>query len=350
MKKTKLPFFTLHVLLILSFAITPQLCYPEPYNVLIVPGLGGGGAQGVGRVFYEKNFSGYDTVEIFEKLSDNDLGQKNCQEKFNQKLQGNGKVDFIYASSQGTATVLNSTAISPSILKDCKGVVLEASLGSGNSGIYQEVYENFNSKVSIKIPKFPGSYYILPYLATMVLRHYSPAGQQAIFSVEHFPKDIPIVLMHAKDDSEVPFSDSCALYYKLKEQGNNVYFIPIESEEHCDLCFHEDCSNEIKAIRKILNLSKDDVNLLQYQPNHQRFKQHYDLLVTRENRIRMISKIFPWLFLFGGLTLLYKYILPSTLKETLSIANLPSLGATFRTNFCSALVGGMKAQNGVHNL
>ncbi|MFC1870692.1 prolyl oligopeptidase family serine peptidase [Candidatus Dependentiae bacterium] len=213
-----------------------------------------------------------------------DLGQSFCERHLDDALKIGNKEGVIYATSQGTATALNYVA-SSNRANQIKALVLEAAMASGNSAIYHTVT---GPLMDMKIVKnIPGSYYVLPYLANLVCPGYRPAGKQAIKSIDNIPNDLPIIIIHSEGDKQLPFEGACALYNRLRKNGNeNVYLVRKEGAQHIRILNSDNDKSMVKRILKkhLLRSGEDCDNLSEFQPDPSRFGKEYQDLIAKERR------------------------------------------------------------------
>jgi len=261
--------------------------------VYAVPGQNGLGSESD----YIKGVLGKDTkiVKVATPERFRDLGQSFCERHMSEAFEKNDNKQgaIVYATSQGTATSLNYLADTDKG-KKIKALILEATLASGNSAIYHTVTGPLmNMNICTKIPF---SYYLLPYAANFFMPGYRPAGKQPIKSIDAIPTDIPIVIIHSKNDMQLSYDDACALYYGLRSKGNdNVYFIHKEDCGHVRILESEDERNIIKRVLKkhglmVGILSVEEADLSAYQPDPMQYKAHYDDLIAKETRHTYIER------------------------------------------------------------
>jgi hypothetical protein len=308
-------------------------------HAIIIPGLNSGGGKYGKEILKQHGIMIHDAGTIRSWI---DLGQNNCIKHFKvaidllQKATGIGGI-IILASSQGTATTFNYVAQHP---EKVRMIIGEGIMASGNSAIQWTV----DQCVIPKIRHVPGSYYILPFLAKIVrFWSYNPTGIQAIHSVDKIPNDIPVVLVHCKNDFQLAYSDAEAIYARLRMNGNeNAYLIPIERDksiskydqrQHIDLI--EPNSPQSAIIDAILvkhNLSprhdaqnrdkkilpeKFDLTPYQPKPNN----AAYTRLITLENRLRTIVPFVKWSICAGIVFLGYRFLA----KNSLMLPSMPSV-------------------------
>jgi len=224
-----------------------------------------------------------------------DLGQSGCMKKLKDTLQSNKNEFILYAGSQGTGTALNFFSKNSKYAGKCKGMVLEAILGSGNSAIYhtatgplaeETVEPHLGAFLSSKLKWVPGLYYLGPYLAKIVLFHsYSPGGDQPIKLVENLNIDGPIIIVHSEQDQVLSHEDARAIYYALTQKKDNVYFISKEGSEHVEIItpsdtFVQNILSHHNIIPKKESIDRSNIHC--YQPDPEDHKAAYDELIAKE--------------------------------------------------------------------
>ncbi len=239
-----------------------------------------------------------------------DLGQSGCMKHLKDALQDNEEEFIIYANSQGTATALNLLSQNPQYKEKCKGIVLEAVLGSGNSAIYHTITEPHTLK-SFPSPslcnflkKVPGLYYVAPYFAKVLFPTHSPGGDQAIKSVENLDIDGPIIIAHSKADLQLSYEDACAIYYALRQNNKDVYLISKEVVQHINLFrnnwnpFYGPINDtSVKDILAFHGLSPAEIsavnplNFSEYQPDLAELKPVHDELKAKERNHVWIKRM-----------------------------------------------------------
>ncbi len=210
-----------------------------------------------------------------------DLGQSSCTKHLKDALQNNEDDFILYANSQGTATALNFLSQNPKHKDNCKGIVLEAVLGSGNSAIYHSTTVRFVPALK----KIPGLYYLAPYLAKIFFLTYWPAGDQPIKSVKNLKINGPIIIGHSKKDPELSYKDACAIYYALRQKNDDIYFISKNGNKHVELFRNRNNASTVRNILASHGLSPAGVNsidLRDYQPDPADHKAAYDELMAKE--------------------------------------------------------------------
>lgn len=262
----------------------------EPQSrVYAIPGQNGSGCEfeHVSEMFGDDGY-----VDVSTPLLTADLGQNRCLKFLREALDRhpNDKNIIAYAVSQGTATVLNHLAETKDQRIKC--VVLQAPLVSGNSAILHTLggpLMNFP-----RLAKLPFAHYWIPYLAKILFPFYWPAGKQPIKSIQKIDRRVPIVIVHAKDDPQLPYAGACALYYGLRSQGrDNVYFMGKDGNRHMWLLNEHD-KPAIDAILARHGLRQQTaqlaaVDLSRYQPDHMQFKADYDDLIAKEKKHTLLK-------------------------------------------------------------
>ncbi len=262
----------------------------DDFHFIIIPGQNGMG----GTYFQKHNLSSVFSNDITRIATPGglkiDLGQEQCMKFLHDAMQGQEKNVIIHATSQGTATALNYVAEYP---EKVKALILEATMGSGNSAILHTIRE-MGVGVPSSCADSPGSDCSPPYSAKVLFPSYSPSGKQAIKSIKKLPQDLPIIIIHSKNDPQLSYDDACALYYGLRLGGNtNTYFFSQEGGRHIDILSWDDEKND--ALNKIferhgLPYNKlradrvDEADIAQYQPDPEQFKKHYEDLERKEKK------------------------------------------------------------------
>ena len=268
------------------------------YTVCAVPGQNGLGSSPsyVAKVLGIP-LSSVKKVSTPQGLLDSpDLGQGVCIGHLKRIVEQEENQVIIHATSQGTATTLNYIAsLSPAEQSKIKAIILEATLASGNSAIMHTVTGPLMGCQSIG--KIPGSGYLIPYVAKANFPRYWPAGKQPIKSLDSISKNIPIILMHSKEDPQLSFDDARALYHGLRNHGNSsVYFVPFEGWRHIEICDKDQGKRELvkKILRTQLYLKGEGLTPAeeqQYQPDHKgkAFREAYDNLMSQEKKHEVVG-------------------------------------------------------------
>jgi hypothetical protein len=264
--------------------------YPHNTVIYAIPGQNGSGSE-TEYIRKALNWNG-DIVQIATPFLMEDLGQYFCQRHLNEALINEPRDVILYTTSQGTATGLNYLAHGLHSSK-IKAIILEAALASGNSAIYHSV-----SGPLKWISNIPGFYYVAPYFVTVACLGYRPGGQQPIWSIDTIKKDIPIIIIHSKEDMQLPFYGACALYYRLREsEHQNVYFIEKDGSNHIQIL--DDCPVLQSVVCNILKRHLQPPpnerfymhdKLVHYQPDTTQYKKFYTDLIIKESRIWCLER------------------------------------------------------------
>jgi len=286
-------------------------------TILAIPGQNGLGSEPE----YIQNCFG-DDVDVRKVKTPSlgiDFGQKFCMKHLSNaiKLEKNKNL-VIHATSQGTATALNYLATMhknrKNQNKEIKALILESAMISGNNAIEHTVQGDL-----MKMPfltRLPFSYYWLPYCCKVLFPLYKPSGKQVIKSIKNLPKDIPVVIIHSKNDQQLPCEGAFALYYGLRSMGNNNVYIICKnySEQHlnllCPLPYY--ITQIIYKILHTHNIAINDaypaidnsIDLKQYQPNPDGFKGTHDDILNKELWHEKL-----WYLGFASCTAIISYIL-----------------------------------------
>lgn len=129
--------------------------------------------------------------------------------------------------SRGAATILNLAATQP--LEQVKAIIIESS------------FENLETVVKHLMKRFyvgwlPWSKQIGLGIANKMFPALDTQGIFPINVVSRIPNDLPILLVHSRQDSVVPTNSSRKIYKRLIETGHfNTYYLELASGEHARL-------------------------------------------------------------------------------------------------------------------
>lgn len=252
------------------------------------------------------------------KNSCRDFGQ-NRSIKFLRKTiaENNSKNSngiLIHATYEETATALNFAAEDRDRL--IKGLILETVLASGNTFIEHTLTTAFSAELRWLV-ELPLAYYWMPYIFKLSsFIFYSPGGKQPIKSIAKIPTDIPIIIINDHENFELSFDearafdpgllredydllyrDSLALYYGLKSRNKNVYFIDY-SKRFFLVNIIQKILQKHDLLEKTNNITiaREEIDLNEYQPDHEQFASFYDKILLREKRHEQIQM----LLIFGS--------------------------------------------------
>lgn len=227
----------------------PQFDHPSrspSMTLCVVPGLGNAINS---DSYWRRLFRGtLPQIRKVNSLSDNnykdtDLGQQRCVNEFMSTYNSIPK-DWpivIHACSQGTATVINALCSrhTESWSRYVRLVVLESAIATSNSAMWHVATHNPKMPVGPAgacILSWMGCQFWLPWLAKLCFfRHYRPTDLQPIKHIDKFPEDIPVLLIHARNDQLVSFDDALALMHRLSVRNRNVFFIEVDGDRHGEL-------------------------------------------------------------------------------------------------------------------
>lgn len=273
----------------------------QPLVVYTIPGIDGSGS---GADYVKKVLgSNIKIVKVGTPDFLTDLGQYFCSRYLTDALQKESREGIVYATSQGTATALNYPD------EKIQALILESVLASGNSAICHRANGPLINMPFLKY--IPFSYYWVPYLATFYCLGYRPAGKQPIKSLDALCKNIPIIIVHSKEDFQLSYNDACAVYYGLRLNGNKNVYLIISKKEGSHTNILEDSEREKTIIRQILQehgllrdsgLEEDleELNLSEFQPDPAPFKKHYYDLKAKETKHEYVEyALGVLLFCFG---------------------------------------------------
>jgi hypothetical protein len=206
-----------------------QNVWQELYSI-VVPGQNGKGGKKFIKhgVINTAKLSNYST-----RRTKVDLGQDNCiqhfEEQYNRDPSAKSGNNMLFGVSQGTATLVNSLARKTHNQQEgtTKCLVLESVLGHGNSAIMHTL-----SNIPV-LAYLPFARFWVPWLAKVfVFPTYKPHGKQVFSSAKKLSPNIPIVIMHDKNDPQLSINDARKTYCALKSREsdqNNVYLLEVEA-------------------------------------------------------------------------------------------------------------------------
>lgn len=314
------------IFIFISITMLLNLCASETPKKLTIYSIPGQNWGGSGSPYIDQILMNCHPIDVPEDKRLNvvsvatprfphiDLGQDQCIKLLEQAIEQNPSDNgLIYATSQGTATALNYLGHAKSH-DHIKALVLEATLASGNSAIRHTMRNLRGLKKYGWVTDLPAADYWNPYAAKAIFPRYWPGGKQAIKSIEHIVNtDKPIVIIHSKGDTQLSYSDACALYYGLRKNGNkNTYFISCEGPDHLYILqsnyFFKPALTTILAKHGILPNSRQDVELAPYQPDPEQFRKQYEELRAKEAKHEFVKYGLVAAAAFAAGKLLYKRV------------------------------------------
>lgn len=239
---------------------------PEYYHVVVVPGQNGIGTDNryiqdrlepalssMSEAMHAspeylltmKNSQLYSIVRcgIPTRVSQMDMGQSNCKALLTEAMR-EIKTNYpvvLYGNSQGTSTILqwlSDETVEESLRKRVRLVVLEAVMASGNSAIWHTV-RNWYCAGALRMLAECLALDALVCVGTswFVFRGYKPGDKQALRCAEGFPRDVPVIMAHARHDSNLSYNDACAMMhlFKCKLQHPHAYLCSRMDNQHINL-------------------------------------------------------------------------------------------------------------------
>lgn len=239
-----------------------------------------------------------------------DIGQGVCIKQLRKAMAQHKDLSFvIHATCQGTATAVNYLALEDKG-KQIKGLILESMLISGNRSFQHVLDKNPDVLMNMLtyIPKYIRCSQIMVNCVQFFFTFYAmywPGGIQPIKLVKQIPLDVPIIIIHSKEDRFISYDDVCAFYHALKTNGNIVYLISLEGSFHIRLLKHAPEEKKM-ALKNILkkhlllnnNSEKEELNLEAYSPEMKQFDNLYDDILLKEKKIERISHIVLTFYIF----------------------------------------------------
>lgn len=129
--------------------------------------------------------------------------------------------------SRGAVAALNYCALfKPATVR---ALILESPFDHIDNAVQQRTKTSYFSWI-------PGGKYIGNALFDYLYPAHNRQGIQPIDVAPKLPRNLPILLVHAKNDSIVPFSCAENLVNQLKKSGHtNLYFLPMQDGNHAHL-------------------------------------------------------------------------------------------------------------------
>lgn len=232
---------------------------PRYYHVVAVPGQNGDGMQpsyvkqrfelaminAVNATDYELQPQLYSIVRsgIPTKTAQIDFGQKNCKALLTEAVQScNTSYPIVlYGNSQGTSTIIQWLAdqeVDEKLRSRVMLVVLEAVMASGNSAIWHTVHNGFFPGLMRNVAQWLGLDAATCVLVSRFLfTQYDANAKQPIELVGMFPRDVPVIMTHARQDACLSYNDACAMMFMLrfKMQHRHAYLCTRMDNLHIDL-------------------------------------------------------------------------------------------------------------------
>lgn len=230
----------------------------QPYCVVVVPGQNGVGTDTgyVQRRFepvltnadlYSRDQTALRSIVragIPTQRHEIDFGQDRCKALLTEAMQVGG-ADLpvvLYGNSQGTSTILqwlSDQSVDEQLRKRVVLVVLEAVMASGNSAIWHTIHnwcikESFLRRAAELLCL---DALVCVAVSWFVFRSYRAGDKQAVQCAESFPRHVPVILTHSRQDTNLCYNDACAIHYLMKRklQHPHVYLCTRMDEQHINL-------------------------------------------------------------------------------------------------------------------
>lgn len=171
------------------------------------------------------------------------LGQEKDIEVLSNAINNLKKPIIAIGVSKGAATWINVAAKSENI-NYIKALVLESPFANINDILYRFWHLKYLNYI-------PGGRYIAKQIIKAILVHYDCDGIQPIGSIKKIlNKNLPIYIVHSKQDRLIPINHSRQLYIEfLKNDFKNVYLIEPEVGHHAGILY----TDELKTFQNSLN-------------------------------------------------------------------------------------------------
>lgn len=235
----------------------PTVMLPRAFSVVVVPGQNGVGTDaGYVQRRFEPLLSNMETTHPQDQLPRSivrsgipthcghiDFGQDRCKALLTEAMQV-GDVNFpvvLYGNSQGTSTILqwlSDPAVDKRLRDRVVLVVLEAVMASGNSAIWHTVHNWYCSKPLRHMAEYLCLDALVCVLASwMVFRSFRAGDKQAVQCAESFPRHVPVIMTHARQDGNLCYNDACAILHLMRHklQHPHAYLCTRMDDQHIDL-------------------------------------------------------------------------------------------------------------------
>lgn len=242
---------------LIDVQLRPTVRMSRPYRVVVVPGQNGIGTEtGYIQQRFEPVFR---TTELWShdqgalrsimragiptECFKMDFGQDHCKASLTEAMLA-CSADYpivLYGNSQGTSTILqwlSDPAVDERLRKRVVMVVLEAVMASGNSAIWRTVRGWYCDGPLRRVAEFLCLDAMLCVAASWFLfRSFRAGDKQAVRCAESFPRDVPVILTHARQDTNLSYNDACAIQHLLKHklQHPHVYLCTRMDGQHINL-------------------------------------------------------------------------------------------------------------------
>ncbi|MDR3646080.1 MAG: hypothetical protein P4L22_00905 [Candidatus Babeliales bacterium] len=278
------------------------------------------------------NDPGYRKVTI-PNLNKTCLGQEADVQVLTDSLQHAGEQcnnNVVGAGvSKGASTWINAAAQAHNINK-IKALVLESPFASANEMIYKVTYLEY----------IPGHEYIAKIIGKWFLPSYDFDGMQPIDSIKNIAnKNLPIFIIHSKQDTLISINHSRRLYLEFLKCGfKHVYLIETETGQHSNL-FTDQANGWSSTFESKVKCFYNDlkIKLLGYSDND--LSKNQPSFMEVNNRIIKDHDNKPAISRFIIKTLLSCYIVYKTFKY------FPGVGKQLN-NYMFKLMQLLKIQTG----
>ncbi len=214
---------------------------PEQNNFYAIElGLKKGSPYGKGCESFKKNKIINCKAQQYQTLATDkfDVFQQNCIDDFNQKFcldnEKENKDLLLAGAAGGAGTIINWVSQqTPSIQNRVKGLVVEA------VAVDNEFAIHYGEQKCNLATYLPFARLWIPLLAKTHYPTYNPFGTQPIEVIKDLPKDLPVIIMHAKEDPVSPINGALKLYVQLKKNGNPTYLFLTDTKEHLNILDHD---------------------------------------------------------------------------------------------------------------
>jgi hypothetical protein len=212
-----------------------------------------------------------------------------------------------FGVSRGAATWI-TTLGTKQVAKQVACLVLESPFSSMKNVMLFQVIHFILEAMTPLFPSIDPEHH-----ASMIMKNfftsYQMDGIQPIDAIQNISKDIPILLVHSKEDAIIPINNSRHLYNKLRESGHNkIFLLELDHGKHASLLKGPQgllYARVVHAFFKHYNIPYDPtlaagINLDEYQPAismvHQNLQDEAISSKIRQNKSSLFEVCYSFSF------------------------------------------------------
>jgi hypothetical protein len=258
------------------------------------------------------------TLSLEEKP---DLSQTRCLQHLSEKIEPYLQNNILFVStSQGSGTTTKYIAQNQQLLKNSvKALICEGYTASFNQCLSHAVETTLPFSYYV-----PFKYYWLPYVVRYLpyfkktffpFMHYNPAAQQPFEYLKHLPQELPIIIIHCKQDRITPYEGATIVYYLLRSTGHdNTYFFSVDKTEqtllqnlddgHINTLTDEQQRKDLEVIINyaLINHTVPYNITKKYQPDRNQFEVNTNNLIAKETWLKKLDTFLKigkyWLLIY----------------------------------------------------